>query len=337
MLNFSTSGRLDCIDSAKAIAIIAIIVGHTVCINDIPFLHATINSFHVPAFFIIAGFFVKDIAPRIALKKYAAQYLWPYLVTCLLVGLYGVTIRLLKGGDELPTYIPEWTLKVLWGSGLRTNVLLGDMPYIGAIWFLFALFWAKLIVTLSIRRFPLLYAASLAIALYSFAAIASRYILLPWSLLSAMEASLLLMVGYLIRRYELLERAHTMPRWLWALLIALCVANILLDNFISMVRGYMGFNIVGLFCAVIETVGIICLCDKFNLRLPWTGANTLYLLSAHLVTMPLSSTIYAKLLPHSQPPLPLFLEVVAINLTLAYSLAWLMKHFNILRCPTIAK
>ncbi len=337
MLNFSTGSRLDCIDSAKAIAIIAIIVGHTISINDIPFLHATINSFHVPAFFIIAGFFVKNIKTSLALKKYASQYLWPYLITCLLVGLYGVTIRLLKGGDELPTYLPEWIVKVLWGSGLRSDVIWGDMPYIGAIWFLLALFWAKLILTASLRQLPLPYAVTLSITLYCSASIASRYILLPWSLLSAMEATLLMMIGHLIRRYNLLERARAMPRWIWALLIALCLANILLDNFISMVRGYMGFNIVGLFCAVVETVGIICLCHKFNIHLAWTGANTLYLLSAHLVTMPLSSTIYAKLLPHSQPIIPLFLEAVAINLTLAYSLAWLMKHFNILRYPAFAK
>lgn len=72
MLSFSEGGRMECVDAAKAIAIIAIVVGHTICIDEIPYVHATINSFHVPAFFIIAGFFVRDMGLKSAVRKYAS-------------------------------------------------------------------------------------------------------------------------------------------------------------------------------------------------------------------------------------------------------------------------
>lgn len=47
------SKRLDWIDIAKGIAIILVIVGHTVP-NPSPLRHA-IFSFHMPVFFILAG------------------------------------------------------------------------------------------------------------------------------------------------------------------------------------------------------------------------------------------------------------------------------------------
>lgn len=48
------SKRLDWIDIAKGIAIILVIVGHTVP-NPSPLRHA-IFSFHMPVFFILAGY-----------------------------------------------------------------------------------------------------------------------------------------------------------------------------------------------------------------------------------------------------------------------------------------
>ncbi len=328
---------MECVDAAKAIAIIAIVVGHTICIDEIPYVHAAINSFHVPAFFIIAGFFVRDMGLKSAVRKYAGQYLWPYLVTCVMVCVVGLARAAFKGGDAVCVWLSEVSLSALWGSGLQTKVLWGKMPAIGAIWFLLALFWAKCIVSVSLKRMRLLEAVSLIVAVYCVGIVASRYILLPWSMLSGMEAALLVMVGYLIRRYEILERAYAVRWFVWVALVAVCVGNIALNNYVSMVRGYMGVNVVGIFCSLVETIGIICLCHRFKIRMAWTGANTLYILCAHLVTMPLSKMLYEKVLHGSQPVGLVFVELVAVNLIMAYALAWVTRRYGVLRCPWGAK
>ena len=114
---------MECVDAAKAIAIIAIVVGHTICIDEIPYVHATVNSFHVPAFFIIAGFFVRDMGLKRAVRKYAVQYLWPYLVTCVLVCVVGMARASSDGSVAVRAWLSEVSLSALWGSGLQTNVL----------------------------------------------------------------------------------------------------------------------------------------------------------------------------------------------------------------------
>lgn len=63
-LSFNSGTRFDAIDSAKAIAMIAIICGHSCNVSEIPFLLNVVSSFHVPAFFIIAGMFIHDIPFR---------------------------------------------------------------------------------------------------------------------------------------------------------------------------------------------------------------------------------------------------------------------------------
>lgn len=337
LINFSTGGRLDSVDAAKAIAIIAIVIGHTICIDEIPYVHAAINSFHVPAFFIIAGFFVRSMELKDAVRKYAGQYLWPYLVTCVLICVVGLARALFKENGAVGAWLSEVSVAALWGSGLQTNVVWGDLPAIGAIWFLLALFWAKSLVSLSLRKLTMLEAVCMMAIVYCTGVVTSSYISLPWSILPGFEAALLVMVGYLIRKYELLEKAYALKWYVWVALVAVCVGNIALNDYISMVRGYMGANVVGVFCSVVETVGIICLCQRFKIRMAWTGANTLYILSAHLVTMPFSQKIYWKVLPQEQPVGLMFIEIVVINLIMAYALAWVMRRYSVLRCPWGAK
>ncbi len=339
-LSFNSGTRFDAIDSAKAIAIMAIITGHSMNANTIPFLPNVVNSFHVPAFFIIAGLFIHNAPFRQAAPKYAQRYVWPYFVTCILIFCRELILTFLKGEGGFADRLSEVGLKTLWGSGWQfNNLLFGDFPYIGAIWFLLALFWSELFFSSSLARFGLFKTAVLSAVVYCTGVVAVRYIFLPWSILPAMAAVLLLLVGHLIRKYDLLSRAYSLNGWIWTLLIAVCVANILLNERISMVGAFMGFNAVGLFCCVVETVGIICFCHRFHLSFKWIGQNTLYILSAHLISMPIVGIIIVRTFTHLSisSPYAFFFASLTLNITLALALAWLMKRFNLLRFPRSGK
>ena len=57
--NQMKSGRIESIDAAKAIGIVLVIMGH--CFNStLPYMHEFIYSFHMPLFFILSGWFIKE-------------------------------------------------------------------------------------------------------------------------------------------------------------------------------------------------------------------------------------------------------------------------------------
>lgn len=73
--------RLDWIDIAKGIAIILVIVGHTVP-NPSPLRHA-IFSFHMPVFFILAGYTFRPKPWRELLSGSVSRLLVPYVILAL--------------------------------------------------------------------------------------------------------------------------------------------------------------------------------------------------------------------------------------------------------------
>lgn len=75
-----TKKRIEYIDAAKAIAIMLVIIGHCHWLGAIPRLGNLIYTFHMPLFFMVSGFFLKDLPIRDAFVKYAKAYLWPYLM-----------------------------------------------------------------------------------------------------------------------------------------------------------------------------------------------------------------------------------------------------------------
>ena len=63
--------RIHYVDAAKAIAIILVIIGHCYWISVIPRLGYLIYSFHMPLFFIVSVFFLKNLTVKNAIEKYA--------------------------------------------------------------------------------------------------------------------------------------------------------------------------------------------------------------------------------------------------------------------------
>lgn len=126
------------IDIAKAITIILMVVGH--CDALIPlWLFTAIFSFHLPLFFFFSGFFFNQKRSVWEECQHSAKALLrPYIIT----GIIAVILSLLL-------YSPQSALQVLQGlfmaSGGRRGVI-SIFPYnAGPIWFLFALFWTRVL------------------------------------------------------------------------------------------------------------------------------------------------------------------------------------------------
>lgn len=136
--------RLQWLDIAKGIAILAVVAGHMANIPWEPY-RKMIFSFHMPLFFIATGYTVKPEISWKSVKKLAVRLLGPYIFACVLVG----AVEILRGSN-LQTEL----LRMVWGSGVIANYGPGlpvtgaeSIPVAGTIWFLPCMFFSKVFFT----------------------------------------------------------------------------------------------------------------------------------------------------------------------------------------------
>ncbi len=132
------SKRLDWIDIAKGIAIILVIVGHTVP-NPSPLRHA-IFSFHMPVFFILAGYTFRPKPWRELLSGSVSRLLVPYVVLAL---AWHVPTFLMSGAPLTGGTLVAGLETIAFASGVDVPGL--GVTAVGMAWFLAALFTSRLL------------------------------------------------------------------------------------------------------------------------------------------------------------------------------------------------
>lgn len=195
-------------DIMKGICILLVIVGHMVSDNKI------IYSFHMPLFFIVGGYFTKDMLYtysefRSYTKKNIKRLLLPYFVTMLGLTLLGLFLAYMKGNLNL--FISP-LLSTLWMSGdeLYTNY---GVVYVNALWFLVALFWTRelfymLLMFFKLHNFVINDKSILiicAILVFIVCQIKMNFCLppLPLCFLQGVNALLFYSIGWYVRRNSL--------------------------------------------------------------------------------------------------------------------------------------
>ena len=187
------------LDVAKGIAMVAIVMGHF----DIGFIDRIVYPWHVPLFFVIAGFFLSRSVPaREFVGKKAKVLLLPFAFTAVAVVLTLTVKALCCGGDVLDAFLRSLASAV-YGSGSAKGATTFGADNIGAVWFLEAMFWAVLLV-----RFTNIWIVG-ALAMVSW--LSARYVWLPLNLQSGALSALFVYSGqYIYRKTELL-RATSWP------------------------------------------------------------------------------------------------------------------------------
>lgn len=138
--------RLDWLDIAKGIAIILVIVGHTVP-NPSPLRHA-IFSFHMPVFFILAGYTFRPKPWGELLRGSVSRLLMPYLVLAL---AWQLPTFLMSGAPLTGDVIANGLETLVFASGVDVTGF--DVASVGMPWFLAALFTSRLLFNGLIRLF----------------------------------------------------------------------------------------------------------------------------------------------------------------------------------------
>lgn len=182
----TTSDRVAWIDVAKGVAMVAIIMGHL----DISMVDRVVYPWHVPLFFIVAGFFLSTTGGiQEFIRKKAKSLILPFIYTALLVVITLTMKAILNGGDVMGAFL-RMAASAIYGSGSTKGVTPFGISNIGAIWFLEATFWAVLFV----RLFNIWIACCIALI----SCISAHYVWLPFNLQAGGLGAFYVYIGYVL-------------------------------------------------------------------------------------------------------------------------------------------
>lgn len=180
--------KLNWVDNLKALGILAVILGHIAS----PF-GSFIYSWHMPLFFMIAGFFIKyDLTIKEFIIKDFKRLMIPYFIFAI-VGLVMETLKRMVLHRESLDYIHELQGIFIW---MDMAFLINSYAFV--LWFLPALFFSRIILVaidkLIKNIFIQLFVVSI---LFGF----SFYIQLPFSIDNGLNAILFVFLGSIFYKF----------------------------------------------------------------------------------------------------------------------------------------
>lgn len=209
-----TSNRIEYIDFTKGLTILLVILGH---VEFVPLsLQSWIYSFHMPIFFILSGYFLREnTSYREAFRKMFRSLIVPYFIIGVMIRILGI-IRCYH--NNLPIdWIDISSLPLVlynFGNGLVSA---------GAIWFLPVLFLARL---LWIYYHKLSFGIPLMLVMATLSMIITEKtsLITPFGIQEALVAVVFLEIGYQVRKCNIInsEQLNKYP-----LIISLLVLTLL--------------------------------------------------------------------------------------------------------------
>ncbi|WP_458449400.1 acyltransferase family protein [Fibrobacter sp.] len=200
-VQFSSGGRDEIFDVLKGIAIFFMILGHCEVYPLYPFIY----SFHMPLFFFVAGYFLKIRPFRDELRLNVRRLIVPYFFSAICISVIAVCVDLSNYAWADGSFSQGFIIKLLLGYNgvVAPEWLKGD---IGACWFILAMFFARCITvslvskikSVKILCFIIFFLGILGIFL-------ERFFFVPYCIPQGLSAVGFIYVGFLVKKYRLLE------------------------------------------------------------------------------------------------------------------------------------
>ena len=283
--------RIDYLDIAKGIAMISIVLGHL----GVPAINRVVFTYHLPIFYLISGYFLnqkKDTGTFIRTKF--RNLIVPYYFICVLICLLSIPIsylRHLSVSDELQ----RWIFASLYASG-DTYQSPFFIPHIGAIWFLWATFWAECGLKLVSKR-PRYIQIPIVLLVFYLSDYIRQWIWLPLSIQAGGCALLFMYIGYLIKEYQMISRIQKNP-YVHGIFLLVCLIlwGWMVSHFTAfwLVHGQIGhgwLDIIGSICGcyllLIVSKGIERWAFGIRKILLLTGKYSLLFLAVHIIELDL--------------------------------------------------
>lgn len=333
--------RIEWIDIAKGIGIIAMIIGHIDFGTGVRYF---IHAWNMPIFFILSGYLYNENNGgfRYRILKKTQSLLIPYFMFAL---IYFV-IWLIKYRPDIEA-IEQTFISIFW---INTN---NNLPIANALWFLTCMFFATLIFD-GIHRIcgrkaikEVLY-ISIIVCVGIFAPTYTR-IVLPWALFQSFVATGFIYIGLLLKKYNIIERICSLKTlWFYVFIIAFGIISgwmIMLHHEVNMRTNSYGCFLMFIVNATIFPVLIAAVSERLTkskipiikiliTEIKFVGKNSIVYLCLNQITI---FAIGMVLIATNTPPFNLICLFMCMLLIHIFSLIIIRKPFDILigKIPTI--
>lgn len=324
--------RINYIDIARALAIICIVLGHTINHSEhCGLIFKFIYSFHVVLFFIISGYlFNIDKKTKFSsfFKNKFIRIIIPYLLWAI---LFLVPYMLLgsKVGNEIGTKssfnLNVQLINVLYGNGNSSALKQNS-----ALWFLPALFTMEIIyyfVIHLINNKPKLKIPMLIILIIIGYATSFLPIYLPWGINTTLNIGVFFYIGYLLKEYKLLEDGSYLQKNYIVLMLGILgiVACFMNKKTVSCIDYKYGVYVLALISGTCLSIFILYISYKIhkNKILEYIGRNTMGILIFHKLIILIFQTklgYISKLLLDSNLLIEFFIGLIITMLSIISSL-----------------
>jgi len=281
----TVSNRNAAIDVMKGIAILSVIMGH---FESVPSITHWIFSFHMPLFFFIAGFLHKRTVSREVFVKDVKRLLLPYAFTMGILLFYSTMVNCLIRQNLHQLGLTFLAIIYPTGTSYANSV---------PIWFLFALFWSRLLFGSLLRIYKRNLSACIAILIGLSITYIKEFIPfeLPFAIMAGLSALVFYGIGFMYHQYY-----QKIPKITYVLLL---ICWIVFYRFcsINMISCYYSNYPLAIVCALGGIVGIYALSlliirAKGKGIIEWFGINSLIILTAHTIEryLPFTYSILAQ-------------------------------------------
>ena len=293
-LGLNDRHRIDTFDICKGICIMMVILGHQLQKCGLVHPLQFIQTFHMPLFFMISGYFISDTAslPDFT-KKRARRLLIPYAICCTIAIIISA-LRAVRNHSTLSNIgkeILRWLWISIYASGSDHGSKIGNFGYdseIGIIWYLVALFWASIVVKYLINK-PLPMVSVIFVASIG---IGTSTLLgwLPFSIQNGLGTTFWVFIGYTVKHYNLLERINNYIYSKWILLIIPVWLISALFGCVHLYENYYALGLVDIVGCIAGSLLVYGLCISISKHtnyakhaLSWIGKNSLLIYCLHFV------------------------------------------------------
>ncbi len=282
------NNRLPEFDIAKGIAILCVILGH-LGKNDID---RVVFVFHMPIFFLISGYFLSQSGQfkEFVAKKFK-QCMVPYIASCIAICVLSIPVSYILHQD-IGQNLFKWICGSIYGSGTRPGIFPGIPSFIGALWFLEALFWGSLIVRYVNDHYSYNVSKVLIVIVAYIGYATAIKVWLPFNIQAGCTAAGFIYLGYLYKKE--CSSITTLPRPLLFLLIAIVAWCVKYFSGFWLVSNFFGNGFMDIIGACSASYLIILVCKKIIIKndcisniLQWFGKNSLVVLAFHIIELDL--------------------------------------------------
>lgn len=327
--------RIEWVDNAKALVIFLVVFAHNECQRQ--FYYILIYSFHMPLFFFISGYLLKE--------KYLADevrfFLWrayrtliiPYVSFWIMSFIYRISTGVLH--NQLHPNNKVYYIDHIYG------LIFGTFPKLaqtnGPLWFLTCLFCTMILFYwLSKIQNKGLLLALLAL-LGSIGPMIHNYVgwRLPWNLELSFVAVVFYSSGYIVSKFVTLEETKNTAKRLFtaAIFIILLITIAKINGMVNMARMQFG-NLLLYYLGAFSGIGLTIQISQIipnNACFKWLSRNTIVIFATNMIIFSIFnglSLMYLNINPYDAS-LGIVLVYTIASLAICYPISIIINR----HCP----